>query len=38
MIFVRNENGSHDPHETRNMHEILTGLTVMRGAILELAR
>ncbi len=38
MIFVRNENGSHNPDEAMAMDDFLAGLRVMRAAILEAAR
>jgi len=38
MIFVRNENGSHNPNEAMAMDDFLAGVRVMRAAILEAAR
>lgn len=34
MIFVRNENGSHNPHEAMNLDDFLAGVSVM-GAVLK---
>lgn len=35
MIFVRNENGSHNPKEAMTIEDFLSGLSVMRTAIEE---
>jgi beta-ureidopropionase / N-carbamoyl-L-amino-acid hydrolase len=37
MIFVRNENGSHNPHESMRMSDFLAGVAVMRHALMEAA-
>ncbi len=38
MIFVRNEHGSHNPHEAMAIDDLLAGASVMRAALLEAAR
>jgi N-carbamoyl-L-amino-acid hydrolase len=38
MIFVRNENGSHNPHEAMNMDDFLAGASVMGAALREAAQ
>ncbi|WP_428486801.1 hydantoinase/carbamoylase family amidase [Rhodopila sp.] len=35
MIFVRNENGSHNPHEAMTIDDFLDGVTVMAHWIVE---
>lgn len=35
MIFVRNEHGSHNPHEAMAMDDFVAGVAVMRAAIRE---
>jgi N-carbamoyl-L-amino-acid hydrolase len=35
MIFVRNENGSHNPHEAMAMEDFLAGTAVMAGWLAE---
>lgn len=35
MIFVRNENGSHNPKEAMTIEDFLSGISVMRTAIEE---
>jgi N-carbamoyl-L-amino-acid hydrolase len=35
MVFVRNENGSHNPKEAINMDDFVAGIAVMRAAIEE---
>jgi N-carbamoyl-L-amino-acid hydrolase len=37
MIFVRNEHGSHDPHEAMAIDDFLAGVAVMRAALREAA-
>jgi beta-ureidopropionase / N-carbamoyl-L-amino-acid hydrolase len=37
MIFVRNENGSHNPHEDMKMPDFMAGLAVMRDVLAEAA-
>ena len=37
MIFVRNENGSHNPHESMRMSDFLAGVAVMKRALMEAA-
>lgn len=37
MIFVRNEHGSHNPHEAMAIDDFLAGVTVMRQALAEAA-
>jgi beta-ureidopropionase / N-carbamoyl-L-amino-acid hydrolase len=37
MIFVRNENGSHNPHESMRISDFLAGVAVMRHALTEAA-
>lgn len=37
MVFVRNEHGSHTPRESMNMDDFLTGVALLREAILEAA-
>ncbi|AZO81745.1 Zn-dependent hydrolase [Bosea sp. Tri-39] len=38
MIFVRNQNGSHNPHEAMAIDDFLAGVAVMRDAIREAAQ
>jgi N-carbamoyl-L-amino-acid hydrolase len=35
MVFVRNENGSHNPKEAMNLDDFVAGIAVMRAAIEE---
>ena len=35
MVFVRNQNGSHNPHEDMAMDDFLAGADVLRLALLE---
>ncbi|WP_298255692.1 Zn-dependent hydrolase [Bradyrhizobium sp.] len=35
MVFVRNENGSHNPKESMNLDDFVAGIAVMRAAIEE---
>lgn len=35
MIFVRNRNGSHNPHETMDMADFLAGVAIMQVAIAD---
>ena len=35
MIFVRNEHGSHNPHEAMDIDDFIAGIAVMRQAIRE---
>ena len=35
MVFVRNENGSHNPKEAINLDDFVAGIAVMRAAIEE---
>ena len=35
MVFVRNENGSHNPREAMEMDDFLAGIAVMRAAIVD---
>jgi beta-ureidopropionase / N-carbamoyl-L-amino-acid hydrolase len=37
MIFIRNENGSHNPHEDMKISDFMLGVAVMRNALLEAA-
>jgi len=37
MIFVRNEHGSHNPHESMRMSDFLAGVAVMKRALMEAA-
>jgi N-carbamoyl-L-amino-acid hydrolase len=37
MIFVRNEHGSHNPHEAMAIDDFLAGVAVMRAALREAA-
>jgi N-carbamoyl-L-amino-acid hydrolase len=37
MIFIRNENGSHNPHEQMKMDDFILGVAVMRRALAEAA-
>jgi N-carbamoyl-L-amino-acid hydrolase len=37
MIFVRNENGSHNPHEDMKISDFMAGVAVMRNALVEAA-
>jgi N-carbamoyl-L-amino-acid hydrolase len=38
MIFIRNENGSHNPHEDMKIADFMLGVAVMRNALVEAAR
>jgi N-carbamoyl-L-amino-acid hydrolase len=38
MLFVRNEHGSHNPHEAMEIDDFLAGIAVMRAAIREAVR
>lgn len=38
MLFVRNEHGSHNPHEAMEIDDLLAGIAVMRSAIREAVR
>jgi N-carbamoyl-L-amino-acid hydrolase len=38
MIFIRNENGSHNPQEDMKIADFMLGVAVMRDALLEAAR
>lgn len=38
MLFVRNEHGSHNPHEAMEIDDLLAGIAVMRATIREAAR
>jgi beta-ureidopropionase / N-carbamoyl-L-amino-acid hydrolase len=35
MVFVRNENGSHNPEEAMNLDDFVAGIAVMRSGIEE---
>ena len=35
MIFVRNENGSHNPHEAMTIDDFMKGVAVMRDVLAE---
>jgi N-carbamoyl-L-amino-acid hydrolase len=35
MIFIRNENGSHNPHESMDIHDYMKGLDVLVAAVSE---
>jgi N-carbamoyl-L-amino-acid hydrolase len=35
MVFVRNEHGSHNPHEAMRIDDMVAGIAVMREALLE---
>ena len=37
MIFIRNENGSHNPHEDMKMGDFMSGVAVMRRVLAEAA-
>ncbi len=37
MIFVRNQNGSHNPHEAMDLPDLIAGIDVMHDAIREAA-
>jgi acetylornithine deacetylase/succinyl-diaminopimelate desuccinylase-like protein len=37
MIFIRNEHGSHNPHEAMAIDDFLAGVAVMRAALKEAA-
>ena len=37
MIFVRNENGSHNPDEAMDIDDFASGVAVMRAALKEAA-
>lgn len=38
MIFVRNENGSHNPHEDMKISDFMAGVAVMKQVLVEAAR
>ena len=38
MIFVRNANGSHNPHEAMSLNDFGAGAALMRAAIEEAAQ
>ncbi|MDP9633047.1 Zn-dependent hydrolase [Ensifer sp. ENS11] len=38
MIFVRNQHGSHNPHETMEIDDFLIGLATLRAAVQEAAQ
>jgi N-carbamoyl-L-amino-acid hydrolase len=35
IVFVRNENGSHNPREAMNLDDFVAGIAVMRAGIEE---
>ena len=37
MIFIRNENGSHNPHEDMKIEDFMLGVAVMRKVLAEAA-
>jgi beta-ureidopropionase / N-carbamoyl-L-amino-acid hydrolase len=37
MIFVRNENGSHNPDEDMRIGDFMAGVAVMRNVLTEAA-
>jgi beta-ureidopropionase / N-carbamoyl-L-amino-acid hydrolase len=37
MVFVRNENGSHNPHEDMQIDDFMKGVAVMRNVLAEAA-
>jgi N-carbamoyl-L-amino-acid hydrolase len=37
MIFIRNENGSHNPHEDMKIEDFMSGVAVMRKVLAEAA-
>jgi N-carbamoyl-L-amino-acid hydrolase len=37
MLFVRNQNGSHNPHEAMDMGDFMLGVQAMHGAFAQLA-
>lgn len=37
MIFVRNQNGSHNPDEQMEISDLVTGISLMRNCIVEAA-
>ena len=37
MIFIRNENGSHNPHEDMTIDDFMSGVAVMRKVLAEAA-
>jgi len=36
MVFVRNENGSHNPHEDMDIDDFLVGVDLFEGALLDI--
>ena len=38
MVFVRNHNGSHNPHETMDLRDFMTGVRLLITALGELRR
>ena len=37
MIFIRNENGSHNPHEDMNIDDFMSGVAIMRKVLAKAA-
>jgi N-carbamoyl-L-amino-acid hydrolase len=37
MIFIRNENGSHNPHEDMKIDDFISAVAVMRKVLAEAA-
>jgi beta-ureidopropionase / N-carbamoyl-L-amino-acid hydrolase len=37
MIFIRNENGSHNPHEDMKIDDFMSSVAVMRKVLAEAA-
>ena len=37
MVFVRNENGSHNPHEAMDIDDFLIGVDLLEGALIDTA-
>jgi N-carbamoyl-L-amino-acid hydrolase len=37
MIFIRNENGSHNPHEDMKIGDFMSGVALMRRVLAEAA-
>ena len=37
MILIRNENGSHNPHEDMKIDDFMSGVAVMRKVLAEAA-
>ena len=37
MLFIRNQNGSHNPRESMDLNDFMIGVDVLTDAVAELA-